>query len=177
MVRMCVRSVVTVICCVIAINLGAAPVWAQSVKGEDGTETSELMPPPIGESAAATEARDPSSAKPVTLPEVIVKDVHHRDQPDQESVKEIPGTVNVVTREEIQRTRPKNADELLRRIPGVNIMEEYGQGLRPNIGIRGLNPTRSRNVLVLVDEIPIQPALFGDPAARACCIPRTHRAG
>jgi Fe(3+) dicitrate transport protein len=97
-----------------------------------------------------------------------VKDVRERkdsrEDHDVAQLKEIAGTVNVVTREEIQLARPKNASEILRRIPGVNILEEYGQGLRPNIGIRGMNPTRSRNILVLVDEVPIQPALFGDPA-------------
>jgi Fe(3+) dicitrate transport protein len=78
------------------------------------------------------------------------------------SVKDIAGTVNVVTREEIQRARPKNADEMLRRVPGVNVLDEYGQGLRPNIGIRGMDPRRSKNILLMLDDIPIQPALFGD---------------
>lgn len=104
--------------------------------------------------------------KPIKVPEVIVKDVRDREQeqnlPSQEQVKEIAGAVNVVTREEIQRARPKNADEMLRRIPGVNVLDEYGQGLRPNIGIRGMDPRRSKNILLLLDGTPIQPALFGD---------------
>lgn len=106
--------------------------------------------------------------KPVKIPEVVVKEVRERDSYREDdritALKEIPGTVNVVTREEIQRARPRSADDMLRRIPGVNIIDEHGAGLRPNIGIRGLDPLRSRNVLILVDEIPIQPALFGDPA-------------
>lgn len=115
-------------------------------------------------SASAPDRTTAERSKPVKVPEIVVKDVHERNLPDQELVKEIAGTVNVVTREEIQRARPKNADEMLRRIPGVNVLDEYGQGLRPNIGIRGMNPIRSRNILLLVDEIPIQPALFGDAA-------------
>ncbi|MCS6317715.1 MAG: TonB-dependent receptor plug domain-containing protein, partial [Nitrospira sp.] len=103
-----------------------------------------------------------SGVKPVVVPEIVVKDVHDRNEPDQEQVKEIAGTVNVVTREEIQRARPKNADEMLRRVPGVNVLDEYGQGLRPNIGIRGMDPRRSKNILLMLDDIPIQPALFGD---------------
>ncbi|MCC2643659.1 MAG: putative TonB-dependent Iron(III) dicitrate transport protein FecA [Nitrospira sp.] len=104
----------------------------------------------------------PASVKPIVVPEIVVKDVHERNEPDQEQVKEIAGAVNVVTREEILRARPKNADEMLRRVPGVNVLDEYGQGLRPNIGIRGMDPRRSRNILLLLDDIPIQPALFGD---------------
>ncbi|MEK7768211.1 MAG: TonB-dependent receptor plug domain-containing protein, partial [Pseudomonadota bacterium] len=91
--------------------------------------------------------------KPVKIPEVVVKDVRERDYTVEndsiKALKEIPGTVNVVTREEIQRAHPKSADEMLRRIPGVNIIEEHGQGLRPNISIRGMDPVRSRNVLIL----------------------------
>ncbi|MBX3235568.1 MAG: TonB-dependent receptor [Nitrospiraceae bacterium] len=145
--------VVGAICCLVAIVGQGATVLAQDAEATPAT--------PVEATAEGREA-PPSNA--VKLPEVVVQGAQQRDLPDQEAVKEIPGVVNVVTREELQRARPKNADEMLRRIPGVTIMEEYGQGLRPNIGIRGLNPTRSRNVLVLVDEIPVQPALFGDPA-------------
>jgi len=118
----------------------------------------------VSEQHSQPGSAEPAKPKPVKIPEVVVKDVHEREDFSEEKLKEIPGAVNVVTRQEIERARPKSADEMLRRVPGVNIQEEYGQGLRPNIGLRGLNPTRSRNVLVLVDDIPIQPALFGDPA-------------
>ena len=159
MVRMAVQRVMAlVLCCAVGVVGERLPVLAQDAESTPATPTAGERP------AAATEGSEAPASKAVKLPEVGVQGVQQRDLPDQEAVKEIPGVVNVVTREELQRARPKNADEMLRRIPGVTIMEEYGQGLRPNIGIRGLNPTRSRNVLVLVDEIPVQPALFGDPA-------------
>ena len=44
-------------------------------------------------------------------------------------------------------------------------MDEDGRGFKPDIGLRGLNPTRSTNVLILVDGIPVQPSLYGDPGA------------
>jgi Fe(3+) dicitrate transport protein len=129
----------------------------------NGPVSSDPKAPSITESKE-TASPSTSQPSPVMVPEVLIKDVHERDDMNEERIKEIPGTVNVVTSQEIQRARPKNADEMLRRIPGVNILEEYGQGLRPNISIRGMNPIRSRNILVLVDEVPVQPALFGDPA-------------
>ena len=36
-------------------------------------------------------------------------------------------------------------------------------GMRLNIGIRGLNPDRSRKVLMLEDGIPIALAPYGEP--------------
>ncbi|WHZ14850.1 MAG: TonB-dependent receptor, plug [Nitrospira sp.] len=129
-----------------------------------GPAMTPVVPAAKGHSATTGDRQAAASTGPgpVKVPEIVVKDVQDRNLPDQEEVKEIAGTVNVVTREEIQRARPKNADEMLRRIPGVNVLDEYGQGLRPNIGIRGMDPRRSKNILLLLDDIPIQPALFGD---------------
>lgn len=58
---------------------------------------------------------------------------------------------------------PLSANEALRVLPGVHINEEEGIGLRPNIGIRGLNPNRSRSLLVLEDGVPIALAPYGEP--------------
>ncbi len=55
------------------------------------------------------------------------------------------------------------ANEVFRNVPGVNVRDEEGQGLRPNIGIRGLDPTRSRKVLMLEDGVPIALAPYGEP--------------
>ncbi|MBK9113942.1 MAG: TonB-dependent receptor plug domain-containing protein [Nitrospira sp.] len=131
-----------------------------------------ILLPAAGNSRSATSS---SSVKPVVVPKIVVKDVHERNEPDQELVKDIAGTVDVVTREEIQRARPKNADEMLRRVPGVNVLDEYGQGLRPNIGIRGMDPRRSKNILLMLDDILIQPALFGDASTYSHGSGRTHR--
>ena len=50
-------------------------------------------------------------------------------------------------------------------MPGVFARDEEGFGLRPNIGIRGLNPTRSSKVLLLEDGIPLTYAPYGDNAS------------
>jgi Fe(3+) dicitrate transport protein len=43
------------------------------------------------------------------------------------------------------------------------VVEEEGAGLRANIGIRGLDPHRSRNVLILEDGIPVALNPYGEP--------------
>ena len=57
----------------------------------------------------------------------------------------------MITQEELEIARPFTTSEALRKAPAVNVRDEEGIGLRPNIGIRGLNPTRSTRVLLLDD--------------------------
>ena len=79
-------------------------------------------------------------------------------------LKEIPGSATLVTEEQLQVSRPLDANEVLRRLPGVFIREDSGPvGMRLNIGIRGLNPDRSRQVLVLEDGLPVALAPYGEP--------------
>ena len=79
-------------------------------------------------------------------------------------LKEIPGSAALVTEEQLQVSRPLDANEVLRRLPGVHIREDSGPvGMRLNIGIRGLNPDRSRQVLVLEDGLPVALAPYGEP--------------
>jgi hypothetical protein len=74
----------------------------------------KTMPTPSSaESGGPSTPMAESKPKKVTLPEVVVKDVREREDSredrDVAQLKEIAGTVNVVTREEIQLARPKNA--------------------------------------------------------------------
>ncbi|WNB77281.1 TonB-dependent receptor family protein [Methylomonas koyamae] len=82
-----------------------------------------------------------------------------------ETLQKIPGTVNVLTQEELFESHVFNVNEALRKIPGVNARDEEGFGMRPNIGIRGINPTRSTKTLLLEDGIPLSYAPYGDNAS------------
>jgi Fe(3+) dicitrate transport protein len=65
----------------------------------------------------------------------------------------------------LERSRVLTVNEALRKIPGVVARDEEGLGLRPNIGVRGLNPTRSTKVLLLEDGLPLAFAPYGDNAS------------
>lgn len=80
-----------------------------------------------------------------------------------EQIQRIPGTAVVIPELRLVATNPSSANELFRNIPGITVREEEGLGLRPNIGIRGLDPTRSRKVLMLEDGVPIALAPYGEP--------------
>lgn len=84
---------------------------------------------------------------------------------DELARREQPGSAQVMTAEELRSARVLTVPEALRKFSGVNVRDEEGFGLRPNIGIRGLNPTRSTKVLLLEDGIPASYAPYGDNAS------------
>lgn len=71
-----------------------------------------------------------------------------------ENVKTYSGARTVVTVEELQKIAALNIEDALRVIPGVQIQDETGTGVLPNISIRGLSPRRSTDLNVLVNGIP-----------------------
>jgi len=76
----------------------------------------------------------------------------------------LPGSSSVILRQDWVKTRPVSVNEVLRRVPGLYPRDEEGLGLRPNIGLRGLSPTRSAKVLLLEDGLPLSYAPYGDNA-------------
>lgn len=75
------------------------------------------------------------------------------------------GAAQVLDAETLRASRVFTTSEALRKLPGVNVRDEEGFGLRPNIGIRGLNPSRSTKVLLLEDGIPLTYGVYGDNAS------------
>ncbi|HYG78976.1 MAG TPA: TonB-dependent receptor [Pyrinomonadaceae bacterium] len=82
-----------------------------------------------------------------------------------EVVERTPGSVEIIDQKTLEDSRVLTFTEALRKVTGVNARDEEGLGLRPNIGIRGLNPTRSTKVLLLEDGIPLTYAPYGDNAS------------
>ena len=76
----------------------------------------------------------------------------------------IAGAGSTIEAEDLERARVLSVNEALRQAPGVYPRDEEGLGLRPNIGVRGLNPTRSSKVLLLEDGVPVAYAPYGDNA-------------
>lgn len=82
-----------------------------------------------------------------------------------EGVSRVSGTVDRLDYQLLTESRLFNFSEALRKVSGVNVRDEEGFGLRPNIGIRGTNPSRSTKVLLLEDGIPLAYAPYGDNAS------------
>lgn len=80
-----------------------------------------------------------------------------------DSFRRIPGAGQKIGEKDIERAQPYDAAEMLRRVPGVVARQEEGGGQRFDVGIRGLDPGRSRRVLVLEDGIPISINPYAEP--------------
>jgi Fe(3+) dicitrate transport protein len=78
-------------------------------------------------------------------------------------LRHLPGSATVLNKDDLHLSLPVSNNEAFRQIPGLHAVEEEGIGLRANIGIRGLDPDRSRTVLVLEDGIPVALGPYGEP--------------
>lgn len=75
----------------------------------------------------------------------------------------LPGSATFINKRDLETISPVSGNDVLRTMTGIHVVEEEGAGLRTNIGIRGLDPDKSRNVLILEDGIPVALGPYGEP--------------
>lgn len=80
-------------------------------------------------------------------------------------VSSVGGSVAFLDAELLEEHSYGDVNRILRQVPGVNIVEEEGFGIRPSIGIRGSGTDRNSKIAVMEDGILIAPAPYAAPAA------------
>jgi len=97
------------------------------------------------------------------LPPVVVSSVSLTG--GLSGLKDIPGSAFYISPLDIEKFSYTDISRTLRAVPGVNLQEEDGFGLRPNIGLRGTGSERSSKITVMEDGVLSAPAPYAAPAA------------
>lgn len=101
---------------------------------------------------AATTAQ--ASDEAVTLPALTIT-ADWLGAPTKASERTYTGARTVVEEEQLHERGALNLEDALRSVPGIQVLDETGTGILPNIGVRGLNPLRSERLQILLDGYPI----------------------
>jgi Fe(3+) dicitrate transport protein len=115
------------------------------------TEPAESAPAP-----EKSQPPPPGPAAPAPVTEVTVGGTR---------LSRLPGSAQVITKKQLERLEYDDAQAILQRVPGVYVRQEDGIGLRPNLGLRGGNPDRSKKLTLMEDGVLFGPAPYTAPAA------------
>ena len=76
-----------------------------------------------------------------------------------------PGSATLINDVALEKFEYTDIHRVLNAVPGVNLQEEDGYGLRPNIGLRGTSPERSKKITIMEDGVLSGRAPYSAPAA------------
>ena len=101
--------------------------------------------------------------RPIEIAEVVVERVMMTG--GRRGIDEIPGSAHYIGPRELETFGYNDIGRILQSVPGVNVQDEDGYGLRPNIGMRGTGVERSSKITVMEDGVLMAPAPYSAPAA------------
>jgi len=84
--------------------------------------------------------------KPARLGTIVVTATR-----SEQAINPTPAFLTVISREDIERSGATHVVDLLRGRAGVEVSDLFGDGSRPNVGLRGFGENAPSNTLVLVD--------------------------
>jgi Fe(3+) dicitrate transport protein len=101
--------------------------------------------------------------QPLTFDEVVIERTSLVGNKDR--MFKIPGSAHYLDAQDLASFEYNDIHRALAEVPGINIQEEDGYGLRPNIGFRGTGSERSSKITVMEDGVLQAPAPYSAPAA------------
>lgn len=121
--------------------------------------------PRSSDSTSPTKAASPTSSSTTEAETDIFqileeeKESISRGLGQEQPISEAPANVYVITDEDIRHSGATDIPTVLRRIPGMEVMQMTGADF--NVSTRGNNQTAANHLLVLVDGRPIYEYAFG----------------
>ncbi|MEM9073225.1 MAG: TonB-dependent receptor [Myxococcota bacterium] len=162
-----------------------SPAPESPAPGEEGSE--QAPSDPAEEPAAEGNGADVGDAEMFTLDEDAAPEAEERAAAARESdgwfndgdltlrevvvaytpneIFRLGGSATLIGEEELETLEYDDPHSVLLSVPGLYVRTEDGFGLRPNIGLRGGNPERSRKVTLMEEGVLFGPAPYAAPAA------------
>lgn len=139
----------------------------------DEAETLPLSPAVAPSTRTADDVADPDDGRDDEKPGVVERATSDASAPPKadevrvngSKVARASGSVTVIKEKQLKRFKHDDIHAVLAQAPGVYTRGEDGVGLRPNIGLRGVNPDRSKKVTLMEDGVLLAPAPYSAPAA------------
>ena len=94
----------------------------------------------------------------LVVPEVVVSGTR-----SQQSTVTVPASIEVISREEIESSGATHVVDVLRGRGAVQVTDQFGDGSRVFIGIRGFGETANANTLLLIDGRRLNNPDIGNP--------------
>ncbi|WP_437775554.1 TonB-dependent receptor family protein [Sorangium sp. So ce1097] len=149
---------------------GDAPPGGQGAAAAPEPSAAGREPPVAGQDADAPAQAAPGGDAPAAGQAAPEQAEPRGDAPVEVTVAgtrvtRTAGSAHVIKGRQLERFEHDDPHAVLGSVPGVYVRGEDGLGLRPNIGVRGVNPDRSKKVTLMEDGVPISPAPYSAPAA------------
>ncbi len=154
---------VACVCAALAVIFFGETAFSQDVPEDDAMLEEELQlldEEVLDEDATAEDAPEGDSGKR-DMPELREVTVRYT----AEDIFRMGGSVQALDEEHLKKMRYDDPNAVVLQVPGVYVRQEDAFGLRPNIGLRGTNPDRSRKVTLMEDSVLFGPAPYSAPAA------------
>lgn len=81
----------------------------------------------------------------------------------EDALRMFPGSAELISEKQLSLFNPLSGNEAIKKVNGIYVSDEEGLGMRMNLGIRGLDPDRSRTIHVMEDGVPLSLAPYGEP--------------
>lgn len=149
----------------IFVTLGTNLVFSENESTYESSESlsnNVISEGSLSEDSTEDELKTPPS---ITTEEKILQRITVTGT--QEKARKLPGSAHLLQGQDLEEVKVGFDDihRMLRRVPGVNIQEEEGFGLRPNISFRGNPSERTDTITLMEDGVLIAPAPYSAPAA------------